>query len=155
MDNLTIREATTKDFNRILDLSIQLYKAEQPFDSNIKDGYYETKEGKKDLLKDIKDKKRYFLVGIYDNKIVGYIDGYIYDKDVYKDKIAYLDRLSVDKEYRGKGFGSALIDAFSNEVKKKDVKFIKLNAFEGNIPAVSLYKKKEFKEYSVFYMKKI
>ncbi len=42
-----------------------------------------------------------------------------------------------------------------NIVKKKGAKYVKLNAFESNIPAVSLYKKEGFEKYSVYYMKKI
>ena len=40
-------------------------------------------------------------------------------------------------------------------VKGKDAKFIKLNAFEDNVPAIDLYKKAGFKEYSIYYMKPI
>ena len=48
VDALTIRKATKKDFDSILNLANQLYKTEQPFDKNIKDGYYQTETGKKD-----------------------------------------------------------------------------------------------------------
>lgn len=154
--DITIRRATKKDLTRIVELSVQLYKTEQPFDKNLKDEYYETKKGTKGLLKDIKDKKRIFLVAIYEENVVGYIDGYIYDKeDVYIEKMAYLDRIIVDKNYKGKGIATKLVDEFSNQLKKENVKFIKLNAFKGNKPAIALYEKMGFYEYSVFYMKKI
>jgi len=153
---MDIRKATKKDLKHIVELSSQLYKAEQPFDKNLKDGYYETKKGKKGLLKDIKNKKRIFLVAIWDKKVVGYADGYIYDKeDVYIKKMAYLDRIIVDENYKGKGIATNLVDEFSNQLKKEDVKFIKLNAFENNKPAKSLYDKLGFYEYSIFYMKKL
>ncbi len=60
VDALTIRKATKKDFDSILNLANQLYKTEQPFDKNIKDGYYQTETGKKDLLKAIQSRKKSF-----------------------------------------------------------------------------------------------
>ena len=69
--------------------------------------------------------------------------------------MAYLDCLCVDKASRKQGIGKKLIDEFSSIVKKKGTKYVKLNAFENNTPAVSLYKKEGFEEYSIYYMKKI
>jgi ribosomal protein S18 acetylase RimI-like enzyme len=156
MEKVHIRKATKKDLIDVVELASQLYETEQQFDSNIRDGYYKTKEGRKELLKDIKNKERIFLIAIYKNDICGFIDGYIYNKEkVYKEKVAYLDRISVDNDYKGKGIGTNLIEAFEREVKIKEAKFIKLNAFHNNIPATSFYKKTGFYDYSTFYMKKI
>ncbi len=156
VDSLTIRKATKKDFDSILNLANQLYKTEQPFDKNIKDGYYQTETGKKELLKAIQSRKKIFLVATIENSIVGYINGFLYDKeDVYIKKVAYLDQISVDNNYRHKGIGTKLIDAFTAKVKEKGAKYIKLNAFENNEPAIHLYSKKGFDKYSIFYMKKI
>lgn len=69
--------------------------------------------------------------------------------------MAYLDCLCVDKVSRKQGVGKKLIDEFSSIVKKKGAKYVKLNAFENNTPAVNLYKKEGFEEYSIYYMKKI
>ncbi len=156
LKDLTIRKATENDFDSILNLASQLYKTEQPFDRNIKDGYYQTVTGRKELLKSIKSRKRIFLVAMIKNNVVGYVNGYIYDKeDVYIKKVAYLDQISVDKNYKQKGIGTKLIDEFTNKVKKKGAEYIKLNAFEDNEPAIKLYGKKGFDKYSIFYMKKV
>lgn len=154
--DILIRKAKEEDFDSILSLANQLYEAEQPFDKNIKDGYYNTEEGRKELLKNIKSRKRMFFVATLENAIVGFVDGFIINKeDVYIEKLAYLDRISVDCKYKNKGIGSKLIDKFTGTVKDKGAKYIKLNVFRNNIPAISLYEKNNFKEYSVFYMKKI
>lgn len=80
----------------------------------------------------------------------------IYDKeDVYIKKVVYLDQISVDKNYKQKGIGTKLIDEFTNEVNKKGVEYIKLNAFGDNEPAIKLYSKKGFDKYSIFYIKKV
>lgn len=153
---IVIRRATRDDFSEILDLADQLYRTEQPFDKNIKDGYYQTETGKKELLKNIISRKRIFLVAVVENRVVGYINGYIYDKEeVYIEKVAYLDQISVDKNYKKQKIGTKLIDTFTKIVKSKKVEYIKLNAFENNSPAINLYHKMGFDKYSVFYMKKI
>lgn len=92
-----------------------------------------------------------------DEKVVAYVNGYIVENSeiYYKEPVAYLDCLCVDKDARKQGIGKKLIDEFSNIVKEKGAKYVKLNAFENNIPAVNLYKKEGFEEYSIYYMKKI
>lgn len=154
--DIEIRKANKNDIDSIVNLANELYETEMPFDTNLKAGYYKTKTGRKQLLKDIKSKKKIVLVAILNNNIVGFVDGYIYDKEeMYKKKVAYLDSISVSKDYKRNGIGTKLIDEFTNIMKEKGCSYIKLNAFRNNVPAVELYKKKDFKEYSVFYMKKI
>ena len=154
MKDISIRKATNEDLESIINLYMQLWQTEQIFDSNLKDLYYSTKKSRKEFIKDIKN--NYFLLAIYENKIVGYLDGYyIKNKDAFKEKMAYLDELSVENNYKKLGIGSKLIDAFTELCKKDKVKYIKLCAFENNIPAVSLYKKLGFEEYSVVYRKRI
>lgn len=153
---IEIRKVNKKDIDRIVELYSQLYKIEQQFWDNLKDNYYETKECRKRLLKDINDKNMTFLVATSDDIVVGYINGYVYDKkDVYKEKTASLDYIAVDENHKRKGIGTILINCFENEMKKKEVKYIKLNAFPNNEPAISLYKKNKFNEFSTIYIKSI
>ncbi len=51
--------------------------------------------------------------------------------------------------------GKALIDEFTKRVKKRECKYVKLNAFEGDLPAINCYLNNGFKEYSIYYMKEI
>lgn len=153
---VNIRKAKKYDFDEIFKLAKQLYEAELPFDKNLNKDYYNSKKSKKDLKKLISSRQRTFLVAEKDNNIVGYVDGYLIDKErTYINKVAYLDHLCVDVEFRKQGIGKLLIDEFTKIMKGKDAKFIKLNAFEDNIPAISMYKKENFKEYSIYYMKEI
>ncbi len=108
------------------------------------------------MLKDIKSRKSIFLVASYNEKIVGFVDGYPLKNDgVYKKNVFYLNRLSVLDKYRRFSIGTALIDEIKKFAKEKDCAYIKINAFINNIPAVSLYKKKDFNDYSTFYMMEI
>lgn len=156
LENIIIRKANKKDFDCVVDLASQLWETEQPFDQNIKAGYFQTESGQKELLKGMKSRKSIFLVAVIDEKVVGFIYGYVSDQqDSVVEKVAYASLLCVDKSNRKKGIGTKLMDEFTNLVKEKGAGYIKLNAFADNIPAVELYHKKGFELYSVFYRKKI
>ncbi len=124
---------------------------------NIKEDSYLSDIYREKELKYISSRKKIFLVAEIDKKIIGYVNGYIVENpDIYyREPVAYLDCLCVDKVSRKQGIGKKLIDEFSSIVKKKGAKYVKLNAFENNTPAVNLYKKEGFEEYSIYYMKKI
>ena len=152
---MNIRKVNINDYDDVANLYTQLFDAEKGFDDNIVDTYTIDEKVEKIIKKRIKSRKEIFLVAEIDNKIVGLIDGYIIESICYKEKVAYLDHLCVDEKYRNNDIGSKLIDEFSKKVEKKGAKYIKLNAFEENIPAVSLYTKYGFEKYSIYYMKKI
>ena len=156
---MIIRKAKRSDIDEIIKIADQLRKAEAPLDKtkNIKLNSYLSEEYKKKELEYIASRKKIFLVAVIDEKIVGYVNGYVFENSdiYYKKPVAYLDCLCVDKSVRKQGIGESLIDEFTKMVKERGAKYIKLNAFENNIPAVSLYKKLGYEEYSVYYMKKI
>lgn len=154
---INIRKSKRCDFEKIFKLTEELYKAELPFDKNLNPHYYTNQKAKDDLQKLISARKRTVLVAEENDNLVGFVDGYIIieKEEVYIEKVAYLDHLCVSKKHRERGIGGTLIDEFTKIMKEKGAKYIKLNAFENNIPAVSLYKKEGFKEYSVYYMKEI
>lgn len=156
---MIIRTAKKNDIEDIIRLADQLTKAEAPLDKtgNIKEDSCLSDTHREKELEYISSKKKIFLVAEIDKKIVGYANGYIVENSdiYYKEPVAYLDCLCVDKNFRKQGIGKKLIDKFSNIVERKGAKYIKLNAFKNNTPAVNLYKKEGFEEYSVYYMKKI
>lgn len=154
---MIIRKAKKNDIDDIIKLADQLRKTESNIDKNLKADAYLSDNYREKQLKYISSRKKIFLVLEIDNKIVGYVNGYIVDNvDIYyHESVAYLDCLCVDKSFRNQGYGKKLIDEFTKVVKNKGVKYIKLNAFESNIPAVNLYKKEGFEEYSIYYVKEI
>ena len=156
---MIIRKAKKGDIDEIIRIADQLRKTEAPLDKtkNMKDDSYLSDVYKKRQLDYIASRKKLYFVAVLDGKIVGYINGYIGENSevYYYEPVAYLDCLCVDKSVRNKGIGKKLIDEFTKTVKSKGAKYIKLNAFENNIPAVTLYKELGYEEYSVYYMKKI
>lgn len=157
MKKIKIRKVKKEDFNSVINLAKQLWDTEKVFSENIQDDYY-SKENVQKLLKiQMMRKNTIFLVACIGDEVVGFIEGYIlFNNGAYYKDIAYINRIVVDEKNRKIGIGSKLIEEFSIRMKKRGCEYIKLNAFEGNIPAIELYTKKlGFEEYSVMYMKKI
>lgn len=153
---MEIRKGSIKDFDAILDLQIQLDDAELKFDDNLTEYCYKTESGQEKLKKRLRSRKNICYVAVKDNKIVGFIDGYIMnDAWWYKEKVAYLDHICVDKKYRKNGIGSLLFETFEKKVIESNIKDIRILAFPNNIPAISLYKKYGCLEYSVYYNKRV
>lgn len=150
---MDIRKVNINDYKYIINLYEQLFDAEKVFDDNLVSAYKIDEKEEEKIKKRIKSRKEIFLVAVIDNKIVGLIDGYIIESIFYKEKISYLDHLCVDEKYRNNEIGSKPIERFIEISKKKGAKYIKLNAFEKNIPAISLYNKYGFESYSIYYMK--
>lgn len=156
MDNVKVRKAKKSDFEKVLDLEKQLWDTEKVFFDNINDEYYLNEETEKEVLRNILSRKNIVLVAENEHGVIGVIQGYIIkNKYAYKRKIAFIDKLVVDKNYRKNGIGKLLINEYSSFVKNKDCHFLKLNAFEQNIPAIKCYKNLGFEEYSIMYIKEI
>lgn len=155
MSEIIIRKAKKSDFDSILKLAKQLWDTEKVFFSNLKDDYFADEQAKSLLLNNILKRKSHFLVAEENNKIIGYIYGYVSRADLYKKKVGYIDQIVVDEEYRRQGICNKLMNSFTEIMKKYGCGYIELNAFKQNIPAVECYKKYGFKEYSVFYMKEL
>ncbi len=152
---MNIRKAKIEDYDKIIEFYKELYDAEKIFDKNLSSTYNVSEKQKEEIQKRIKSRKEIFLVAEEDDKIIGLIDGYIIDNSNHIEKVGYLDHLCVNKKYRKLGIGENLIKEFSNKMKNKNVTYLKLNAFEKNLPAIALYEKLGFEEYSIYYMKKI
>ncbi len=149
---MLIKERT--GLNDLLRLQLQLEDAEIVFDNNLKEHYYATLKGKEKLKNRIKNKNNIFYVALNKDKIIVFIDGYVPDDEWwYKEKVAYIDHLCVDIEYRRKGIATNLFKAFKKEAILLGAKYIRLLAFPKNTAAISFYKKNNFSEYSTYYNK--
>ena len=154
---MNIRKATMKDFERILELQIQLDETEIEFDSNLKEKQEIIDKEIESLKKRIRKRNTIFLVATNEeNEIIGFIDGLLWDDAwYYNELVAFLDHICVDKKYRNNGYATKLLNEFEKIVKEKGAKYIRLLAFHHNMSAVSFYQKNGFSEYSMYYNKKL
>lgn len=80
-----------------------------------------------------------FFVAEQHHKIVGFIIGYKTSNDT-----ARIPLLSVIKEYRKQGIGTALINQFLKEMALQKIKKVELEVRENNNTAIKFYKKHGF-----------
>lgn len=98
----------------------------------------------KQMFKDsFSNKNHFFEIGIYDDKIVGYI---IYS--VVLDEAEILN-IVIDSCYRGKSFGKQLLNYAIEDIKNKKCLVIFLEVAKKNIVAVNLYSKFDFIKYNI------
>lgn len=90
---------------------------------------------KQSIESELANENSVFLTAIVDNKVVGYIG-----MNVVVDE-GYIFNVAVDKEYRKRGIGSALINELVNFGKKNNLCFLTLEVRESNKNARSLYSK--------------
>ena len=154
---MNIRKVSIEDFDDILRLQLQLEDVEARFDCNLKERCYETNMGKEKLKNRINNQNNIFYVATdKENKIIGFIDGNIpNDEWWYKDTVAYLNHICIDKQYRNQGIGTTLLNQFEKEAKQKGAVYIRILAFYNNKLAISFYKGNNYIEYSTYYNKKI
>lgn len=137
-----IREIQKGEGNIVDNLLTKLIKSEKEFDSNINENfivnnYYENIIGK--------DYNKIFVV-LDDNKIVGYLYGFLEENEAIIKKVGHLDALYIEEDYRNKGYARKLINEFKNYCMKNDVAYIEVKALSNNIKAVNLYTSEDFTE---------
>lgn len=71
------------------------------------------------------------------------------DVSYYPRKIAEIDNLFIEEEYRNMQIRTMLIDKFKELCKEKGVDTIKVNASAPNEKALQFYRKNGFKEHDI------
>ncbi len=139
-----LEDKDLKDVSKFLDYINSLIEEGAKIFIKNKKTIKEEREYLKEKLKNIKNKKDIVLIAKHNEKIIGMAHvGLLAEK---QDHIGTFG-IGVIKEYRGFGIGLHLSNKVINLAKKelKNLKFIQLNAFSNNKPAINLYKKIGFK----------
>ena len=85
------------------------------------------------LESELENKTSRFLVAAEDGRVIGYIGmSAVIDE-------GYLFNVAVDRQYRKKGVGSALVRELVTFCQKRNYAFLTLEVRESNAPAISLY----------------
>jgi len=148
--NYTIRKANINDSIKLNELLTKLIRDEKKYDNNINEEFIVNS-----FYENIIDKKNnYLLVGESSNKIVGYLYGYIIDDgDTVINRVAKIDALYIEEEYRHLGIGSSLINEFKEIIKEENIKYIEVNVCNNNKEAISTYKNNNFNEIKAITMR--
>ena len=138
---MTIRKAEYQDAKRLNFLLTLLIRDERQYNPEINEDFVVT-----NMYENyIDDDKRIILVAEEDDKIIGYLYGFIVLSDeVETGRIANLDALYVEEDYRKHGVAEKLIDQFKVWVLNNKINAVKvqssamLSAREWRSSAVSL-----------------
>jgi len=95
----------------------------------------------------------FLLLARLDGDLVGYALGHVMDtreswaSDTWRtgDRLGELESISVLPELRGRGIGSALLDAVGHEFARLGVDDLILGALPGNVDAIRLYERHGFR----------
>ena len=138
---MIIRKAKIKDAKSLNNLLTLLIRDEKQYDNNIDENFVVT-----NMYENyIEDPKRCILVAEDNEKIIGYIYGYLNDADpTLNNRLALLDALYVDENYRKQGIADSLIKNFKEWVISNNVKIIEVGVCSENINAKHLYNKHGF-----------
>ena len=147
MDDLTIREAQTKDLQTLLEFEQKLIRAERPFDECIRQDpvhYYDIREL-------ILDPEVAVVVAEYQGKIVSSGSCRARKARIYLDhqEYAYLGFMYTLPEYRGMGINNKIIDYLSSWAVKRDLHELRLTVYDENVPAIRAYEKAGFSKHIV------
>ena len=82
----------------------------------------------------------YLVVAVEDGVVVGTLDGYGLRQPHLRRPQFLLYEIDVAVEYRRRGIGRALVDAFADEARKRDAEVIWVLTHRSNAAAVALYR---------------
>ncbi|MBP0613666.1 GNAT family N-acetyltransferase [Chryseobacterium sp. cx-311] len=142
--NYKLRPATTDDLPILSEFENGIIETERAFDCTLKEGkihYY-------DIAEMINSEKAEVLVVETDNEIVASGFAQILDSEPYKkfDKYSSLRFMYVKESHRNKGLNKMILDGLIEWSDSKNIREIRLNVYDENIPAVNAYLKAGFKK---------
>lgn len=142
--NYIIREAKLEDTKTTDELLTLLIRDEKQYDKNINEKFTVEKFYKNIIKYD----SNIILVAESNNKIIGYLYGYIVNNgNAYINKISKLEAMFVLPIYRNLGVATSLINEFKKWSIKNNIKYIEVQVLNNNTNAFNLYNKEGFKEF--------
>lgn len=105
---------------------------------------------------DIKSSQQAIYVYEEDDKLMGYIYGYV-NKNSKKpvSMVGFVEGWFVSKEYRGKQIGKALWERLMDFFKSKQCQAVELEVYSQNTESFELYKKLGFKTHVISLLKRM
>ena len=139
---MEVRKATIKDLKKIQELNKALFDEEfDLYDDTLNVDWPLGKSGGEVFRKLLTSKDNCVFVAEVETEVVGYLAGGEIDEGDFRTvrRIGQLKNMFVLSEYRGKGSGRGLYDAFAQWCKGRGVKRVKVEASAGNDVAALFY----------------
>ena len=152
---ITIEIPRIEDFNKVNELAKQVHELHVNWRPDL---FFSVDEViSKECFEEMIQAKAIFIAKIQD-EIVGYITFNIKEKNnpsMRYRKQLQIEAICVDKENRGKGIGTALLNYIKEHGKANDCTDIYLTVNEENENAIRVYEKFGFKVKSIVYSMQI
>ena len=140
-----IRWCKEEDFEQVLKLLAQLWPEKK----------LNEKELRKVFLRGLNSDFQSYVCALIEDDIVGFCSLTIKDSLWQTGLLGHIDELVVDKEYRGKGIGSKLMEYITNIAGEKGCVIIELDSALNRNQAHRFYKQNGFKDRAFLFSKKI
>jgi len=153
-----IRQANENDLDKIIELNQKLFDLEYDnFDQTTNCKWPISESARNFYLERITGQKGCVFVAEEDGGIVGYLAGSIAEPSEYRNagKVAELDDMFVEEEYRNRQIGKKLMNAFLDWCKSAKVKRIKVLVTALNKRGIDFYLENCFKEMDVILEREI
>lgn len=145
---ITIRKATIKDLETLQSFYKKLSLFESQFTDEFNEDWAYGKKGKRFFEKLLTGRNAFALVTEDNGEMVGYASVSIKKTTFRKrSKLAVLEQLFVNDDYRGKGVGTLLMQEVKRKLKAREVPRLQLYAVKSNEKAIDFYKKNGFIEF--------
>ena len=141
--DIVFKKATLNNLVDIQRLNAKLFQNQYEYDKDLVLDWPLSNEGQK-YFKNLIENEIVYIA--YDNDIiVGYIAG-SYDKGIpyLTRKVAEVDNMYVNDEYRGQNIGSKLVNIFKDECNKKDIFSYDVSVYWENEKGIKFYERNGF-----------
>ena len=137
------RKALMKDAKYLDNLLTKLIQDERQYDDSI-DEYFVVTNFYQNY---IEDNTKFLYLGEDNNEIIGYIYGYFNNDVTTNNKVAYLDALFINSDYRHQGIANKLIEEFKKWAINNNCTSMEVNVCSQNTKAKNLYIKNNFQSF--------
>lgn len=141
-NKIFIREYNINDIELIANKQEELIN----FHLNIDKDFYKPADNAKEELKSFLERKQKdnnfkLLIAEYEGIAVGYVMGWVNERPpiYFHRREGYLSNIYIDKNYRGRGIGSALYKQLENWFVEKAVRYIEIKADCENLDTVKSF----------------
>lgn len=129
MTECVIRKCSISDAQALCDLNTD----EMGYD-------YPVEKTKESLELILSDKNNIVFVAVSDVKVVGYVHGQVYQL-IYAPAMINIMGIAVNREFKRKGIGKALMSEIEKYAKENGINKIRLNSGKSRLGAHSFYRK--------------
>jgi len=147
LPDVTIRQATHKDIDGLVDLLKELFSIEEDFSFN-------PQKQQRGLTLMLEDDRACVIIACMGEKVIGMCSAQMLLSTAEGGPVGLVEDLVVSEPYRGHGIGERLLQAIENQEVKNGATRLQLLADKNNTPALHFYDKKKWQRTQLVCLRK-